>query len=221
VVDINPIYRFHGLRWWIVGTVVRWLAWEPSNYARNLYIGIEKDGQDKVLVFGGLLDTGLYTTVLCRTTAERMKKLGATITEHPDGRKPIFQASNGTLFYSVGNIKARMKVDGGLKFVEREWEVSEKPLEFCEALIGRDLLDEIGRFVLFGAAGSPIVESKPRTASRIEIQRAQQAKAVARTTNPQRVNELRTNYLQGGGTVPYGAGNQYARGTREYGTARA
>jgi len=218
----KPNYPFHRLRWWVVGTVARLLAWEPSNYACDVNISIEKDGQDRVLTCGGLLDTGLFTTVLCRTTAERMEKFGATIMEYPDGKEAIFVTSNGTPFYSIGKIKARIRVDGGLRYVDREWEVSEKPLDFCEALIGTDLLNEFGRFVLFGAAGSPIVESKPRPASRIEIQQAQQARSMARDANPPRINELRNNYLQGGGNVtPYAAATQPVYGAgRQYGGVR-
>jgi hypothetical protein len=37
VVDLDPIYRFHSLRWWIVGTVVRLLAWEPVSQTSHLF----------------------------------------------------------------------------------------------------------------------------------------------------------------------------------------
>jgi hypothetical protein len=168
-----------------------------------------------------------------------MVRAGATISEYPGGRKQLFYTSNGTPFYSIGKIKARMKVDGGLTFVEREWEVSEKPLDFCEALIGRDLLHDVGRFVLFGAAGSPTVSAKPLSASRksqflmrpqyftdsileTELQQARRDKAFAQERNATLISDLRAKNYQTGGIKPSdGASIQYTLGgPRKYGPVR-
>ena len=94
-----------------------------------------------------------------------MEKIGGLIRKY-DGPKPIFVTPNGTQFYSVGKIYARIRFDDGMKFRGGEWEVSERPLKHCEALIGTDLLAGTSRLIIFGAPGFPVVEPKPATASR-------------------------------------------------------
>ena len=112
-----------------------------------------------------MLDSGLPMTFLsCEYFNEHLKTLRVQVEVFPNGPRTIFRTIDGKEVRSTGKLNMRFRVEGGTKFINASFFVSEHPIQGCDVLIGADVIGEHWRLVPVGAPG--FIEPPPKLVPR-------------------------------------------------------
>lgn len=194
-------YPFYRLRWNMVSLVVSCFLWEKARFDRTIQFAVRDGNQDVICAAGGMLDSGLPMTFLsCEYFNEHLKSLRVQVKMFPNGPRTIFRTIDGKEVRSTGKLNMRFRVEGGTKFINASFFVSEHPIQGCDVLIGADVIGEHWRLVPVGAPG--FIEPPPKLVPQHERDKALQAKQEASITDHGIKRAIREQQLQNGTAPP-------------------